>query len=371
MGINLPITKKPSDGYDTAEWFANSLSGNDVGDRIGKPKDLRPGDLVFFDRTYGNWGRGVITHVGVYVGDGMMVDRSTSSAPVRMRSMEGTFPGKFTHGVRPHALKAKTRGTGAPARRSVAVGRPPGPSAVHLPGGSYIENGQLYTNTGRRMDARKAYSRNSPLRIDTSSPYKRDYPAKNDNKANYGYDALKKDKRFANDVAWAANQLKIPAQWLADVMHYESAGTFSPGKWGGAGGNYVGLIQFGPGAAQDMGVSQQSLANMSRSEQMKYVVKYLKMRPGTLDTIAHLYAKINAGNSLNVRQALGMSDGNGTIAQHISRFGRSVGRRYRTAGADHKRMTPSHVHTKFRHNCSLCNGLQNANSFVPHYAPLD
>lgn len=38
----------------------------------------QPGDLVFFQNTYGNWEPGTITHVGIYIGDGKMINASSS-----------------------------------------------------------------------------------------------------------------------------------------------------------------------------------------------------------------------------------------------------------------------------------------------------
>jgi archaellum component FlaC len=46
--------------------------------------ELRPGDLVFY---YGN-----LSHVGIYVGDGWIVDASQPGVPVRMRSMDSAGP---------------------------------------------------------------------------------------------------------------------------------------------------------------------------------------------------------------------------------------------------------------------------------------
>jgi DNA-binding transcriptional MerR regulator len=46
--------------------------------------ELRPGDLVFY---YAN-----LSHVGVYVGDGYMVDASQPGVPVRMRSIDNAGP---------------------------------------------------------------------------------------------------------------------------------------------------------------------------------------------------------------------------------------------------------------------------------------
>jgi probable lipoprotein NlpC len=71
--------------------FANSFAGDDVGIRVSL-SEAQPGDIVMFKNTYGNWREGVLTHVGIYVGNGMMVDRSTMAHPVATRSVY-TFSG--------------------------------------------------------------------------------------------------------------------------------------------------------------------------------------------------------------------------------------------------------------------------------------
>lgn len=89
-GKNPGVTKEPSDGIAlkaqgvspaTGFFLANSLSGDDIGQKISY-QDLQPGDIVTFHSTYGNWGPNVITHVGIAVGNGQMVHRPTRSAPV-------------------------------------------------------------------------------------------------------------------------------------------------------------------------------------------------------------------------------------------------------------------------------------------------
>ncbi|UTA48383.1 C40 family peptidase [Simiduia sp. 21SJ11W-1] len=57
---------------------ADSLAGDELGTRIDRIEDLQAGDLVFFKNTYGNWAEGVITHVGIALGDGNYIHRMTS-----------------------------------------------------------------------------------------------------------------------------------------------------------------------------------------------------------------------------------------------------------------------------------------------------
>ena len=58
---------------------ADSLANEQFGEKISRPEDLQPGDLVFFKNTYGNWAAGVYTHVGIAMGDGKFIHRQTSN----------------------------------------------------------------------------------------------------------------------------------------------------------------------------------------------------------------------------------------------------------------------------------------------------
>lgn len=86
-GINVGVTSQPYDGHSTSEGYANSFAGADLGTLIMDESQLKPGDLVMFENTYGNWESGTITHVGIYIGEGRMVDRPTANEPVVERSI--------------------------------------------------------------------------------------------------------------------------------------------------------------------------------------------------------------------------------------------------------------------------------------------
>ncbi len=64
--------------------------------RIG-PADLQPGDLLFFQNTYPSFEP--ITHVGIYVGDGRMIDAPTVGALIREESAFGGFWGAHYAGA--------------------------------------------------------------------------------------------------------------------------------------------------------------------------------------------------------------------------------------------------------------------------------
>lgn len=105
--IRVGVTNKP---WDTGKQFHNgslmarSFFGKDIGIIFNNSSQFAPGDLIGLTNTYGNFHRSAITHVGIYVGDGRIVDRSTMSAPVRVRSLT-SFRNSQIIGVRPYAYQ--------------------------------------------------------------------------------------------------------------------------------------------------------------------------------------------------------------------------------------------------------------------------
>lgn len=125
----------------------------------------------------------------------------------------------------------------------------------------------------------------------------------------------------ADVLKQAAASLGVPAKDLATVISYETGGKFSPSIRGGKGGNYQGLIQFGPAERAKYGVT----GNETFGEQMPKVVQFLKdrgLKPGM--GLNQLYATINGGNPYVSQNA---SDGNGTIASHVEKMQRTHGAR--------------------------------------------
>jgi hypothetical protein len=124
--IGIGVTKQAWDGLASGGRLASSFFGSDIGQKITNIRDLRPGDLVGFERTYGNWGKGVQTHVGVYAGGGMMYDHS-SRGGLTKRPLS-TFEGKFMYGVRPNAY-----GAGSPATTQMSpIFQRPGAAANNV-----------------------------------------------------------------------------------------------------------------------------------------------------------------------------------------------------------------------------------------------
>ena len=80
---------------------------------------------------------------------------------------------------------------------------------------------------------------------------------------------------FAQKIVDVANNLGANPFDLANLINFESAGTFDASIKNRLG--YTGLIQFGKGAAQDLNTTREDLANMSEEQQMDYVQAYFEL----------------------------------------------------------------------------------------------
>lgn len=127
LGDKIGVTKEAIDGLESGSALASGFFGKDIGTIIKDKKDAKAGDLVAFMGTYGGYGKDTITHVGVYAGDDMIYDRSTSSKPVMHRSLDTFGKGNYVF-VRPHAYgdkggkgQLKTANTGAFGKTSAGM----------------------------------------------------------------------------------------------------------------------------------------------------------------------------------------------------------------------------------------------------------
>jgi hypothetical protein len=97
----------------------------------------------------------------------------------------------------------------------------------------------------------------------------------------------------AQSIAAVAQQLQVDPRVLGGLMELESG--VNPNIWGGQGGQYRGLIQFGPGARKEVGLPDRE---MTISEQMPYVLRYFQQRgfkPGEHGP-TELYRTVLVGN---------------------------------------------------------------------------
>lgn len=108
-GVFVPPCQRPfdfhlTDGLEQGPDFANSFFSAVNGRLLGY-SDLQEGDLMAFRDTYqGDFPGGCITHVGFYVGEDTMIDRSTAGEPIREQSLDAWWKERFVVGLRPHDL---------------------------------------------------------------------------------------------------------------------------------------------------------------------------------------------------------------------------------------------------------------------------
>lgn len=131
----------------------------------------------------------------------------------------------------------------------------------------------------------------------------------------------------AKSIERVADRLGIPPKDLAAVMHYESAGTMSTSKWGGTGGNYLGLIQFGPAERKQFGV----YAGQPFDEQVNAAGKFLEQRGLKRWLESHpnatqeqkriaLYSTINAGSPNESNWHKSDNGGRDNVISHTQRI---------------------------------------------------
>jgi hypothetical protein len=133
----------------------------------------------------------------------------------------------------------------------------------------------------------------------------------------------KAEPNFANKVRQVANNIGADPVDLLTLMSFESAGTLSPSQRGPhvpGQGSAVGLIQFMPGTAAELGTTVEQLAAMSPVEQLDYVEKYLVKRGFPKGgTLKQLYSTVFAGHP----HASGtISDGYHTLDSAVERMNR-------------------------------------------------
>ena len=80
---------------------------------------------------------------------------------------------------------------------------------------------------------------------------------------------------FADKIVRVANNIGTHPYWLANLINFESAGTFSPSITNSLG--YTGLIQFGTSASRDLGTTTEYLRSLSARDQMDWVQKYFEL----------------------------------------------------------------------------------------------
>jgi len=125
-------------------------------------------------------------------------------------------------------------------------------------------------------------------------------------------------------VKYIANSLGVDPQAVATFINYETAGQLLSGQnrsgldtFGGAGGQYLGWIQFSPANQRKYGVKP----GMSYMEMANSVVRYLKdtgIRPG--DSLSTMYQAVQAPAFVSQARSTGRNfsaDSNGSVSDHV------------------------------------------------------
>jgi len=100
-------------------------------------------------------------------------------------------------------------------------------------------------------------------------------------------------KGFGEKVGRLSFRLNIPEEWLLAVIYQESK--FNPGVVNYQGSGAIGLIQFMPGTAAELGTTTYALQRMSASRQLDFVYQYLdkvRQRYGEYQSLTDLYLAI-------------------------------------------------------------------------------
>ena len=104
--------------------------------------------------------------------------------------------------------------------------------------------------------------------------------------------SVSSDKEFLIEVDNLAKKYNVSAGDLLAVMSFETGGTFDPAQKNLAGSGATGLIQFMPSTARGLGTTTEDLARMSRTEQLKYVDKYLSNKGIEGGSISDIYMAV-------------------------------------------------------------------------------
>lgn len=267
----------------------------------------------------------------------------------------------------------------SPARNDTGVTYAPIPQgALALTNGDYIYNGQMYKGT---VVKQATFTGAKRMNNAYSKPLAKGDKVSNKVTANYGYKKLAQNTELTKALNEVSNELGIKAEWLADIIAFESAGTFSSGVQGvdvAGQGRATGLIQFMPATLKNLGSSPTEAAKMTPTQQMrtlvkKYVADGVRQHGGIRD-VAELYLHVFTNSYVtipryrkNPSSVMNMSDGHNKFGDIISKLGASVGRQYEVAGITRANRIAKATHTTYKAGCAVCENLRQSGSpIVPH-----
>lgn len=304
---------------------------------------------------------------------------------------QGIDPVGYLRTVQPEKGAAPSRGLGLPPQQGVPgrsqyeqgtqtaplpAGAPPY-GALLLPSGGYVWGGKVYRQGVGGTGAYKPMSLGVEKYINSARPMPgtkasndiRDYAGRNNPNANYGYKVIAEDRQFAKALAATADRLGFPAQWLADIMAFETGGSFDPSIGNEIGA--TGLIQFMPDTAAGLGTSTSALARMTRTQQLRYVEKYFRQgiqEVGKFKRMDDVFAYIWGGGNLVKKpdsSRANISDGNISYTGYINRIGEHAGRKY-AHGLD-RGASRGTTHTRYYSSCATCQHQhQTQGKITPH-----
>jgi hypothetical protein len=246
-----------------------------------------------------------------------------------------------------------------------------------LPNGKVLD---LRTNTIRVATQSEAGSIDrgyKPSVVSTNgylSTNSADYGSGNNNPdEDYGYKVLRDDPEFRKELASLADELGIPAVFLADVMQVETGNwthVRKANQWG-----YYGLIQISPTNAKAYAnMTTEQIGKLSLGQQVRLVVRpYLlamQREAGkpikTMEDLLFSIWRGSPGLKMNNQRRASISDGlNGvTASQYLNRLGQAAGRQY-----NHfmRKNTGRALHKESRAGCPTCQAMKQKGTFVVHY----
>lgn len=94
--------------------------------------------------------------------------------------------------------------------------------------------------------------------------------------------------QICNNLKWSKNH----ACWLMACIAFESGETFSSSVKNAAGSGAIGLIQFMPATAKDMGVTTVWLSRLTPEEQLNYVEEYFRPYARKINSLNDMYMAV-------------------------------------------------------------------------------
>lgn len=249
--------------------------------------------------------------------------------------------------------------------------------ALVLSDGSFLYNGQVF----------KTPTQPTTTTFNTANRMSNTYTSKstkNNNPTNHhGYKQLGRDKDLAVALNETATELGVPAAWLADIIAYESAGTFSSGVRGvevPGQGKATGLIQFMPDTLKSLGSSVDQAKNMSAAQQMRTLVKKYftlgKQEVGGFKDIGEMYLYVfGGGNAVRDYRknpsGFDRNDRHNNFRSIIKKLGASVGRQHVAGSNARVNRIARATHTSYHDGCVICENMRQSNSPILPHEPQD